>query len=171
MHLILNSFLKLVTSTQGNFFSFHEFHLSSFLLVLTSSKRWMKNSPSVIHSLSLVWQILSKGELFHIVSYCRFLVQLTNRMRFRFITVVKICCGLTRRKQLWTRFDLFLTTIFNNKENVYFRAWPRSWHKEKASVVYNFFAILLVYFPKWVFLIGYYNCMTHQHEHDAIMVV
>ena len=39
----------------------------------------------------------------------------------------------------------------------FFRALPRSWQKERASVVYNFLAIWLVYSPNWAFLIGYYN--------------
>ena len=66
------------------------------------------------------------------------------------------CCGLTRCSQRRTAFDLFFTTIFNAKESVYFRGRPNSWYKERASVVYNFLAIRLVYFPKWGFLIGYY---------------
>ena len=33
------------------------------------------------------------------------------------------------------------------KENASLRAWPRSWHKHRASVVYNFLAIWLVYSP------------------------
>lgn len=45
---------------------------------------------------------------------------------------------------------------FNVKANVFLRAWSRSWPKERASFVYNFLAIWLVYCPKWVFLIGYY---------------
>ena len=40
---------------------------------------------------------------------------------------------------------------------IYYRAWPRSLHKERASVVYNFNAIWLVYSLKQAFLIGYYN--------------
>ena len=46
----------------------------------------------------------------------------------------------------------------NVKENVFFfSAWPRWWHKERASVVYNFLAIWLVYSLKRAFLIGCYN--------------
>jgi len=37
------------------------------------------------------------------------------------------------------------------------RAWPRSWHNETASIVYNFLAIWLVYYRKWGFLIGHYK--------------
>ena len=46
-----------------------------------------------------------------------------------------------------THFDLFFTTLFNAKESFYFRAWPKSWHRERSRVVYNFLAIWLVYFP------------------------
>ena len=82
---------------------------------------------------------------------------------------------------LWWRISLLIrvqttlnhtqfvfTTIFNVKDDVYFREWPRSWHKERASVVYNFFAICLVHFPNWAFLIGYYNCVTHWSEQHCL---
>ena len=61
-------------------------------------------------------------------------------------------------RQHWTTFDLpfYHNIILNAKEIVYFRAWPKSWHKKRASVVYNFLAICLVYFLKWAFLIVYY---------------
>ena len=88
------------------------------------------------------------------------------------------CCGLTRRSQVspqhWVQCDdAYLLSIrvqtmlnhlrfvfyhnINAIENVFLlRAWPRSWHKKRASVVYNFLALWLVYSPKWA-LIGYHN--------------
>ena len=41
--------------------------------------------------------------------------------------------------------------------NIFLRMWPRSWHKERATIVYNFLTIWLFYWPKWAILIGYYN--------------
>ena len=74
------------------------------------------------------------------------------------------CCGLTW--PLWWRIPFYIrvhttldhiqlfATVSTYKANVFLRACPRSWHKERASFVYNFFAIWLVYCPKWAFLIG-----------------
>ena len=64
-------------------------------------------------------------------------------------------CGLTSRsrvssQQYQCRREFFFSFFF-------LRAWPRSWHKEKASVVNNFPPIWLVHCPKLAFLIGYYN--------------
>ena len=75
--------------------------------------------------------------------------------------------------QLWWRISLsirererlaFFTPMFKVKKRFTW-ALPRSWHKERANVIYNFFAIWLVYFPKCALLIGYYSCVTHWHEH------
>ena len=58
---------------------------------------------------------------------------------------------------LWTHEAKHNIHNIHVQENVFFRAWPSSWHKERARVVYYFLAIWLVYSPKWTFLIGYYN--------------
>ena len=41
-----------------------------------------------------------------------------------------------------------------SEPRVYFREWPKSWHKERESLVYNFLAIWLVDFPKWARIIA-----------------
>ena len=93
--------------------------------------------------------------------YYRSSENLTNRKWFNVVCTL-IDNNIWQRyssvvKMLWTHeVQPSESTIFNAKESFYFRAWPKSWLKERASVVYNFLTIWLVYFPKWAFLIGYY---------------
>ena len=75
------------------------------------------------------------------------------------ITVFKML--LTRKAQprkSTTNFEQNIILCHNlpmstSKKTFFLRARPRSWHKERASVVYNFLAIWLVYCPKWAFQI------------------
>ena len=55
----------------------------------------------------------------------------------------------------------------NFKENVFFRAWLRSWQKEIASVVYNFFAIWLVYSLKPAFLLAITTRYSYQKNSES----
>ena len=65
----------------------------------------------------------------------------------------------------------FLPQYSTPKKVFISRAWTKSWHKERASVVYNFLAIWLVYFPKSASLIGYYIAWQIDARHDAYSVV
>ena len=53
-----------------------------------------------------------------------------------------------------------------DKGHVFFRAWRKSWHKERARFVYNFLAIWLVHSPKWAFLNG--SCIAWHIDASSV---
>ena len=87
---------------------------------------------------------------------------------FLFLPHFDVICDLllNRRTATWNLFvkqttlNHFRFVFYHNirrQRKWLFQSVTKSWHKERASVVYNFLAIWLVYFPKWAFLIGYYT--------------
>ena len=62
-------------------------------------------------------------------------------------------CDITAVKMLWSHgaqliestTDLLFYHNINVQDRVFVRAWPRSWHKKRASVVHSYFSIGLVY--------------------------
>ena len=88
------------------------------------------------------------------------------------ITMIKICCGLTRHNILTTvmTHTVVCKSTYHAKPHsiCFLPQYQRqrkffSWEhdqdrdKERESVVYKFLAMWLVYCPKYAFLIGYYN--------------
>ena len=140
---VISCFIMINNNNNHN----HTLHLGSFI----------KFRPSAAFSVTCPFPHLS---LYHVV----FSGDLTNRKWFSVVCTL-IDNDIRHHSGQNVVDSRGAATIFNAKESFYFRAWPKSWLKERASVVYNFLAIWLVYFPKWAFLIGYYTAW----QNDASM--
>ena len=64
-------------------------------------------------------------------------------------------------RQRWTTFEFLLTTVFNA------RARQRSWAIKEQGLSIPFHKLIGL-FPKWAFLIGYYNSLTHWREQRCL---